>query len=978
MGKCFSKMSVLLAAMLVLIAMPFVVVLAGSNDLPEPPDVKITDGVLSWGEMDGMSGAYIEIDGLRSISLSKTTLQYDLKNRFAQEGFAAGSYKITLYLQKTSGNTYSFIAKWVGTYSYTPAGPQCGKVTDLTWDESKQKLTWKSAALGEGEEYVLKVKKHSLSKIKTTETEFPLARILVEGMNTYEISVCIHKYGCPDGEAATLTKTYTHTLKPMDLTMDERGVLHWEKLPEVEYYKLIWKATDGSYVNSRDVAASRTSYDVEYEVIRAGCCGKEILVTLQAISYFGNDGTRTAIPLSSKTEYTYVSMTQVYPLSYCGTNLNSRNVNDYTDIFRYAPDTRTLTFVGADITKELNSGNSALFSSSEDLTVKGTTTITFPHKVFECAGTLSFAKNSDIVIGTSDDAVAVSADKIVFNGKNLLVNAKEGTAVQAQTSIKFGSAFGEGRFISASGKSTCAVTSSAGKISLGNAVILLPSGGNLGSDSRNIYQSDKVTVASDAAVRSSSYTAPSDAIPVDEAHFPDALFRQYIIDEFIDRNRDMLLDSNERTSVKDLYFSFDDGSEESSAFTSLQGIEYFPELESLGVVGSAVSSLDISNNTKLKYLQVIYANLDYIDISNNPWLVDTYKLGKKTTRYNRNKKIYVDIYLYREDPNDYNSQPLGELYLNQSTQIDTVGPHPPTDISVEIGKSIQYVVSEYFSASSITWSVGNTSVATVDATGKVTGKSFGNTYLYAKCQNGKTYKCLVRVTYPALKINYTEKTLYPTQTYAFTVSNAYGQKITWSVGNTSVATVDASGKVTAKSIANTYLYAKSADGRTAKCLLKVVDPGTLGINYTEKTVYLGQTFTFTAKNARVFTPVWSVGNTAIAKVDSASGKVTPVSVGNTYLYVKTSDGRSARCLVKVVDPGPLSIRYTEKTIKVGSSFKFTATNTAGQTVSWRVGNSAVATVDASGNVTGKSVANTYLYAKTPDGREVRCLLRIVA
>ncbi len=302
---------------------------------------------------------------------------------------------------------------------------------------------------------------------------------------------------------------------------------------------------------------------------------------------------------------------------------------------------------------------------------------------------------------------------------------------------------------------------------------------------------------------------------------------------------------------------------------------------------------------------------------------------------------------------------------------------PVTDTTVEVGKSFQYTVSGV-PATDISWSVGNTSVATVDNSGKVTGRSVGNTYLHVGLPDGTKIKCLVRVVYPALKINYTEKTLHINQTFAFTVANASGQKITWSVGNTSVATVDANGKVTGKSAANTYLYAKSADGRVAKCLIKVVDPGVLGINYTEKTVYLGQSYTFKAKNAGILKPTWSVGNTAIATVDPSTGKVTSVSVGNTYLYVKTEDGRSARCLIKVVDPGPLNIRYTEKTIKVGESFQFTAKNPAGQTVTWRVGNTTVATVDANGVVTGKSVANTWLYASTPDGRETKCLLRIVA
>ncbi len=163
----------------------------------------------------------------------------------------------------------------------------------------------------------------------------------------------------------------------------------------------------------------------------------------------------------------------------------------------------------------------------------------------------------------------------------------------------------------------------------------------------------------------------------------------------------------------------------------------------------------------------------------------------------------------------------------------------------------------------------------------------------------------------------------------------------------------------------------------AKCLLKIVDPGTLGINYTEKTIYMGQSFAFTAKNTGILKAMWSVGNSNVAKVD-ANGTVTTVSIGNTYLYLRTEDGRSARCLLKIVPAGALSITYTEKTIKVGSSFQFTAKNVARQEVSWRVGNTAVATVDANGTVTGKSVANTYLYARTSDGREVRCLIKVVA
>ncbi len=458
-----------------------------------------------------------------------------------------------------------------------------------------------------------------------------------------------------------------------------------------------------------------------------------------------------------------------------------------------------------------------------------------------------------------------------------------------------------------------------------------------------------------------------DAVMLNSANFPDPNFLEYIINQGFDTNHNGALEKEEIQEVHAI-------SCDNFGIKSMKGLSYFTALQDFCCRNNQLTSLDLSNLTELCGLACEGNQISVINIYSCPRLV------KLVENYDRQVSDDGSYHFYYGGVSIDGWRGMVDLFIDPDVEISTVKPTPtPTPVtqkSVEIGKSFQYSIWD-IPAESISWSVGNTSVATVDANGKVTGKSIGNTYLHIGLPDGKTIKCLVKVVYPTLSVRYTEKTLYVNQTFQFAVTGASGQKVTWSVGNSSVATVDQNGKVTAKSAANTYLYAKSADGRVAKCLLKVVDPGPLGINYTEKTVYLGQNFTFTAKNAGILTPTWSVGNTAIAKVDS-NGKVTSVSAGNTYLYVKTDDGRSARCLVKVVDPGPLSITYTEKTIKVGSSFHFSAKNPAGQTVSWRVGNTAVATVDANGNVTGKSVANTWLYASTPDGREVKCLIKVVS
>ncbi len=73
----------------------------------------------------------------------------------------------------------------------------------------------------------------------------------------------------------------------------------------------------------------------------------------------------------------------------------------------------------------------------------------------------------------------------------------------------------------------------------------------------------------------------------------------------------------------------------------------------------------------------------------------------------------------------------------------------------------------------------------------------------------------------------------------------------------------------------------------------------------------------------------------------------------------------------------LSIRYASKTIKVSETFQFTATGGSGS-YAWRTGNASVATVDATGKVTGKAAGNTSLYCKDSTGKEVECLLEIVS
>ncbi len=220
-----------------------------------------------------------------------------------------------------------------------------------------------------------------------------------------------------------------------------------------------------------------------------------------------------------------------------------------------------------------------------------------------------------------------------------------------------------------------------------------------------------------------------------------------------------------------------------------------------------------------------------------------------------------------------------------------------------------------------------------------------------------------------LSIRYTSKTVRIGESYRFTATNGMGD-CSWFVGNESIAEVSADGTVTGMTSGNTYLYCRDSIGAEAKCLLKITQ-APLSIRYSSKLITVGTPFAFAATGGSG-SYSWRVEDPDIAAVDG-DGTVTGIAEGSTTLYCSDSTGAEVRCQLNVA--APVSIRYQEKTIKAGESFRFTATGGSG-TYSWRVGNTAVATVDFNGNVTGAAAGNTWLYCRDSYGSEVRCLLKI--
>ena len=218
-----------------------------------------------------------------------------------------------------------------------------------------------------------------------------------------------------------------------------------------------------------------------------------------------------------------------------------------------------------------------------------------------------------------------------------------------------------------------------------------------------------------------------------------------------------------------------------------------------------------------------------------------------------------------------------------------------------------------------------------------------------------------------------------------TPSNATDKSVEWFSGNPAVASVDTTGKVTAKAIGVAVITATTHDGGyKATCTITVSNSkvSVTGIELltTSKTMNAGDVpyilqYIITPDNATDKSVTWTSSNPSVVTVDE-NGIITALKAGTATITATTNDGGfKDTCIVtvtgEVVNVTGITLSPTTKTMYAGESSMLTPTitpdNATNKSVTWTSSDPTIASVDENGIVKAIKKGTATITAKTDDG-----------
>lgn len=341
------------------------------------------------------------------------------------------------------------------------------------------------------------------------------------------------------------------------------------------------------------------------------------------------------------------------------------------------------------------------------------------------------------------------------------------------------------------------------------------------------------------------------------------------------------------------------------------------------------------------------------------------------------------------------TQYIKRLYITVDwSAIYATGLSIGSNRSIYIGNTVTlsptYTPSE-ISYPGVTYTSSNTSVATVNSSGVVTGVAKGTAKITATTTDGSSKTASITITVKkavtGVSLNKSSITLdeNATETLVATVSpsDASVKTVSWSSSNTSVATVSSSGVVTAKSKGSCTITATSTDdsSKKATCSVTVLRRVTgMYVSSNNVNVDVGGTTAITVhtvpSDASNTSFTISSADSTIATMNS-SGTISGLKKGQTTITVTSVDGGYSQTItVNVIQRvTSISVSPKTKTIDEGETYSLSVTvlpeDANNKNYSFSVGSSSIASVSAQNVVTGISKGTTTITVTSADNSNIK-------
>ena len=312
----------------------------------------------------------------------------------------------------------------------------------------------------------------------------------------------------------------------------------------------------------------------------------------------------------------------------------------------------------------------------------------------------------------------------------------------------------------------------------------------------------------------------------------------------------------------------------------------------------------------------------------------------------------------------------------------------PATAELDVGETVQLTAvvrdqnSNVMAGASVTWMSGAGTVATVNASGLVTGVAGGTATITARSGSaqGTAQITVVSVTTPVVSVEVSSPAEPIALGEALQLSAEAldengrpipGVEFSWESSNTSVATVDATGLVTAVAAGTATITASAGDVQATVeiTVVSATQPVvSVEVSPSAETIAIGTTRQLSAEafdeNGQAVAGAefsWESDDDAVAMVDG-SGLVTGVAEGTATITASAGDVQATVEITVVSAMQPVAsveVSPSAETIAVGATLELTAEAfdangqaVAGAEFSWESDDDAVATVDGSGLVKG--------------------------